>query len=146
MSIDEVGIWVQVAVVVVAGIAAIVALGIASADRRHSERLAREATEASLRQARLLFEWEAAKRLAILEARGGHTDPVIVKGMGAETLALVALLGPERVPQMWARRVGKTDAELAAFIADTSEPQFLRDSVEAERAMSAIAKEIRDGA
>lgn len=99
-----------------------------------------------MRQARLLFEWEAAKRLAILEARGGHTDPVIVKDRGAETLALVALLGPERVPQMWARKVGKTDAELASFIADASEPQFLRDSVEAERAMSAIAKEIRDGA
>lgn len=138
-------IWVQVAVVIVTAAAVIAALGIASADRRHSERLAREATEASMRQARLLFEWEAAKRLSILEARGGHTDPVVQGDMGAEALALTALLGPERVPDMWKRRVGKTDAELRAFIGDKSEPQFLRDSVEAERAVRAIGDEIRNG-
>lgn len=143
MSTEEVAIWVEVAVVIVTAGAVIAALGIASADRRHSERLAREATEASMRQARLLFEWEAAKRLSILEARGGHTDPVIRKDMGAETLALIGLLGPERVPEMWKRRVGMSDAELRAFIDDDSQPQFLRDSVEAERAVSAIGEEIR---
>lgn len=143
MSLEEIAIWVQVAVVLVTAGAVIAALGIASADRRHSARLTREATTASMRQARLLFEWEAAKRLSILEARGGHTDPVISKDMGAETLALIALLGPERVPEMWNRRVGKTDTELRSFIDDQSQPQFLRDSVEAERAVNTIGDEIR---
>jgi len=135
--------WVQIVSTLVTVSAVVAALLIAAGDRRHSAKVAKEDREASARQARLLFEWDAAKRLSILEARGGHTDEAISKDMGAETLALIALLGPDRVPKMWDRRVGKSDEELAAFVDDEKEPQFLRDSVEAERAMTAIATELR---
>ena len=72
--------------------------------------------------------------------------PSLARTWGAEALALVALLGPERVPHLWTRRVGKTDQELREFVADESKEQFVRDAVEAERAMSAIASELRGDA
>lgn len=137
------GAIIQVVAVVVAIGASIVALVIASMDRRHALKIAEGDRRAAVDQARLLAELEAATRLSVLEARGGHTDPVISKDMGAETLALIAMLGPDRVPQMWKRRVTKTDEELRAFIADESEPQFLRDAVEAERAVYDILRELR---
>jgi hypothetical protein len=135
--------FIQVLVVFTAAGASIVALVIASKDRRHSAAIAEADRRASAEQARLLVELEAAKRLSILEARGGHTDPVIVKDMGAETLALIAFLGPDRVPNMWKRRVTKSDAELREFIADESKEQFLRDAVEAERAVHDILRDLR---
>lgn len=137
------GDWIQAVSTLVTLGAVLVALHIASADRKHAAEIAKADRKSNARQARLIFEWEAAKRLSILEARGGHTDKVISKDMGAETLALIALLGPDRVPRMWDRRVGMTDAELGAFIDDEGEPQFLRDSVEAEQAMTSIASEMR---
>lgn len=133
----------QLLVVITAASASIVALVIASKDRKHSATMAAEDRRASANQARLLAELEAAKRLSILEARGGHTDPVVVKDMGAETLALIAYLGPERVPNMWKRRVAKSDAELRKIIADESQEQFIRDAVEAERAVHDILRDFR---
>lgn len=124
-------------------VASIVALVIAAQDRKHAARIAAEDRRHALDQSLLLAELEAAKRLAILEARGGHTDPVIVKDMGAETLALIAMLGPDRVPRMWERRVSKSDAELRAFVNDDSNKEFLRDAVEAERAVHDILQELR---
>ena len=134
---------IQVVAVVVAIGASIVALVIASMDRRNALKIAEGDRRAAVDQARLLAELDAATRLSVLEARGGHTDPVISKDMGAETLALIAMLGPDRVPEMWKRRVTKSDEELRAFIADDSEPQFLRDAVEAERAVHDILRELR---
>ncbi|MFK0401032.1 hypothetical protein ACIQTT_01750 [Microbacterium sp. NPDC090225] len=135
--------WIQVLVVITAIGASIVALVIAAKDRKNAVRIAEDDRRTAIDQALLLSELEAAKRLAILEARGGHTDPVVRKDMGAETLALTALLGPERVPAMWKRRVPKSDEELRAYINDESEPQFLRDAVEAERAVYDILKDLR---
>lgn len=126
------GDWIAVAAVVAAVVTAIVGVIIGIIDRRSARRIAEEDRRASTRQARLTFEWEAAQRLAINLARGGHTDPVISKDMGAEALALIALLGPERVPNLWAARVGKSDEELRAFIADENNAEFLRNAVEAE--------------
>ena len=134
---------IQVVAVVVAIGASIVALVIASMDRRNALKIAEGDRRAAVDQARLLAELDAATRLSVLEARGGHTDPVISKDMGAETLALIAMLGPDRVPEMWKRRVAKSDEELRAFIADENEPQFLRDAVEAERAVHDILHELR---
>lgn len=134
---------IQVVAVVVAIGASIVALVIASMDRRNALKIAEGDRRAAVDQARLLAELDAATRLSVLEARGGHTDPVISKDMGAETLALIAMLGPDRVPEMWKRRVTKSDEELRAFIADESEPQFLRDAVEAERAVYDVLRELR---
>ena len=137
------GDWIATAAVLAAIITAIIGVVTGVVDRRSARRIAEEDRRASARQVRLMFEWEAAQRLAVNLARGGHTDPVISKDMGAEALALVALLGPERVPHLWKRRVGKTDQELREFIGDESKAQFVRDSVEAERAMNAIASELR---
>lgn len=138
-----VGDIVQIAAIIVAIGASIVALVIASQDRRAATRIAEDDRRIAIEQSRLLAELDAAVRLSILEARGGHTDPVIVKDMGAETLALTARLGPERVPEMWKRRVGKSDAELRAYVQNESEPQFLRDAVEAERAVQDILEDLR---
>lgn len=133
---------IQIAAVVVAVGASLVALIIASMDRRNAIKIAQDDRRAAADQARLLAELEAAIRLSVLEARGGHTDPVVSKDMGAETLALIAMLGPGRVPEMWKRRVTKSDEELRAFIADENEPQFVRDAVEAERAVHDILNDL----
>lgn len=135
--------WIQIAVVATAVGASIVALVIASKDRRSAIEIAEQDRRSAVDQALLLAELEAAKRLAVLEARGGHTDRAISKDMGAETLALIALLGPERVPRMWSRRVAKTDEELRAFVEDENKPEYLRDAVEAERAVYDILSELR---
>lgn len=116
---------------------------VADADRAHAASVAAADRAATMHQLRLFSELDAAKRLAVIEARGGHSDPVARKDMGAESLALVAFLGPERVPMMWQRRVGKSDDELRDFAQDENNQQFLRDSVEAERAVHAIIRDIR---
>lgn len=138
-----VGDVIQIAAILVAAGASIVALIIASMDRRNAIKIAEDDRQVAADQARLLAELEAAIRLSVLEARGGHTDPIISKDMGAETLALIAMLGPDRVPEMWKRRVEKSDEELRAFIANENEPEFLRDAVEAERAVYDILKDLR---
>lgn len=134
---------IALAAVLAAVLTAIIGVVTGIVDRRQARQTAEEDRRANARQARLMFEWEAAQRLAINLARGGHTDPVIRKDMGAEALALIALLGPERVPKLWAERVGKSDEELRAFIADENNADFLRNAVEAERAMNEIATELR---
>ena len=123
--------------------ASIVALVIASQDRANAQRIAAEDHRESARQARLMFELDAAQRLSVNLARGGHTDPVTRGDMGAEALALVALLGPERVPRLWERKVGKDDADMRAFIEDEDKLGFRRDAVEAARAARTIAAELR---
>lgn len=135
--------WIQVLVVVAAVGASIVALRIAAQDRKNAIKLSEKDRRLAVDQALLLAELDAAKRLAILEARGGHTDSAISKDMGAETLALIALLGPDRVPHMWKRRVTKSDEELRAFIEDQTKKEFLRDAVEAERAVHDILGDLR---
>lgn len=133
---------IQIAAVIVAVGASLVALVIASMDRRNAIKIAEDDRRAATDQARLLAELQAAIRLSVLEARGGHTNPAIRKDMGAETLALIAMLGPDRVPEMWKRRVEKSDEKLRAFIADENEPQFLRDAAEAERAVHDILRDL----
>lgn len=135
---------IALAAVLAAVVTAIIGVVTGIVDRRSARRLAEEDRRASAKQARLMFEWEAAQRLAINLARGGHTDPVIVRDMGAEALALTALLGPNRVPHMWEERVGKSDEEMQAFVDDTSNEKWLRWAAEAERAMHRIATEIRE--
>lgn len=137
------GDFIQIAAVIVAIGASIVALVIASMDRRNAIRIAEDDRRVAVDQARLLAELEAGIRLSVLEARGGHINPVVSKDMGAETLALIAMLGPDRVPEMWNRRVAKSDEELRAFITDEDNPQYLRNAVEAERAVYDILKDLR---
>jgi len=135
--------FIQILAVLAAVGASIVALAIASKDRKNAIKIAEDDRRTAASQALLLAELDAAKRLAILEARGGHTDPVVRGDMAAETLALIALLGPGRVPHMWERRVAKNDEELRAFVEDQTKEEFLRDAVEAERAVHDILRELR---
>ncbi len=139
-----IGDWIQALAVLAAVGSSVVALIIGSRDRKNAIKIAEDDRRSAATQARLLVELEAAKRLSILEARGGHTDRAISKDMGAETLALIAMLGPGRVPNMWKRRVTKSDDELRAFIADDSKEEFLRDAVEAERAVYDILRDLND--
>lgn len=139
----EAGNVIQIVAIIVTAGTAIVALVIASMDRRNAVWVAEYDRRVAIEQARLLAELEASVRLSVLEARAGHKDPVISRDMAAEALALVAMLGPERVPEMWKRRVAKTDEELRACIADESKPQYIRDAVEAERAVHSILDELR---
>lgn len=143
MTTDDLSNLLQLLAILAAVGASMVALIIAGRDRENARRIAHEDRRASLRQSQLTFEWDAACRLSINLARGGHSDPAVSKDMGAEALALVALLGPERVPNLWARRVGHSDRELREMIEDESKEQFVRDAIEAERAMNDIASEIR---
>lgn len=85
--------WIQITVVITAVGASIVALVIAAKDRRNATAIAEADRRNAIDQALLLAELEAATRLAIIEARGGHTDPAIRKDMGAEGMALTTLLG-----------------------------------------------------
>jgi hypothetical protein len=140
---EAIAVVVQVVATLAAVFAGIAALAIGAADRKNAREIAEADRRHASRQAQLVFEWEAAKRLSILEARGGHSDKTISQDMGAETLALIGLLGPDRVPGMWSRRIGKSTSELEAFVADSSKEQFLRDSVEAQLALDEIAREIR---
>lgn len=122
--------WIALTAVIAAVATAIVGIITGIVDRRSARRTAEADRRASARQARLMFEWEAAQRLAINLARGGHTDPVISKDMGAEALALIALLGPERVPHMWEERVGKS--EVLAEILGTRVYEMTRGSATEE--------------
>lgn len=124
--------YIQAAAVLAAVGASIIALVIAAKDRR-----------SAMRQQRLMFELDAARRLSILEARGGHTDSATSKEMGAETLALISLLGRDRVPKMWDRRVGKSEAELRKYVDNDRAPEWSRDAVEAALAMDQLIQEVR---
>lgn len=137
------GDWSAIAAVVAAVATAIVAVITGIVDRRSAAGSPRR-TAARARDR--LGSCSSGRRRSVSRstlARGGHTDPVIRKDMGAEALALIALLGPEPDPKLWADRVGKSDEELRAFVADESNAEFLRNAVEAERAMNGIAPELR---
>jgi hypothetical protein len=131
-----VGDWIQSASVVVGIGAAIVALVIASRDRR-----------AAAKQERLRFELDAALRLAANLAQGGTADNDTAaqlerKRMGAEALVLTGLLGRDRMPTYWVHKF-ETDDKLKQLLADPGTPQFRRDAIEASLAVNAIAEDLR---
>lgn len=68
----------------------------------------------ALRHSHLMFELEALSRLSQNLNRGGSTDALERAQMGAEALTLVGLVGPERVPRLWERKVSDHDRLRAA--------------------------------
>lgn len=132
----------QLAATLVALATGIAALSIAHKDRRHATKLAEDDRRSALRQAQLMSELDAATRLAINLGRGGHMDKEIRKSMGTEALTLITLLGPERVPDLWASRSASTE-DLRAKADDESREPWDRGRAEAAGAMSAIIDEIR---
>lgn len=143
MTQEKLALWVQVAAVVAAVGASLVALAISAMDRRNSRRIADEDRRAALRQAHLMFELEALVKLSQNLSRGGHTDQSIVMDIAAERAALVGALGSERVPRSWATHVEETPEELRAMIVDESTDFVLAHSIEAHLALTEVADEIR---
>ena len=96
--------FIQVAAVLVAIGAAIIALVISASDRKNARQIADADRASTLRHAHLMFELEALTRLSENLNRGGSADPLERNRMGAEALTLVGVLSSDRVPQLWERR------------------------------------------
>ena len=132
---------------------AIIALVIASKDRAEAARLAKESADLQFRLAsserafrvehdRLSAERDALLRLAENLARGGSTDPLETAQMGAEALAIVGMIGPEKLPLYWAERVEMGDEEMMKFAAEDDTPEWVRWSIEAKVALSRTLQEL----
>ncbi|MBT2531633.1 hypothetical protein J7E83_05755 [Arthrobacter sp. ISL-48] len=144
MTKEEIALWVQVAAVVVAVGASIVALVVSALDRRNARRIADEDRRGALKQAHLMFELETLLRLTKNLTRGGHSDTAVSRDMGAEASALVGALGPDRVPRSWESLVDQTPEEIQAVLAEEETPEWLKKSIEAHLALTAVAEEIRE--
>lgn len=57
--------------------------------------------------------------------------------MGAEALTLVGVLNPDRVPELWERRVGNDDRLRAAFN-NSKMPDYKKEALETQLAISAV--------
>lgn len=134
---------IQGAAVLAAVFAAIVALVISALDRRNARRIADADRASSLRHGHLMFELQALTRLSENLNRGGSTDRQEVARMGAEALTLVGVLSPERVPELWERKVGDDDRLRAAF-ADPDMPDYKKEAIEAQLGISAVLRDIRN--
>ncbi len=89
-----------------------------------------------------MFELDMLVRLSKNLRRGGHSERSISKDMGAEAGALISVLGPERLPRNWQKRVGKDKKDLLDFMNDKSNEAWLRHAVEAHLAMSDVLAEL----
>ncbi len=164
-AVETANLIVQIFVVVVAVGASLVALWLGARDRKHSaeiaeadrehvqalaERAQKHAEELADHQARtalehqkLMFDLGIAVRLLENIIRGGSTDELERKRMGAEALALIGLLGPERLPQQWARRQ-LDDEKLKSIAADESKETFIRDQAETQLMANGLIQGIAD--
>ncbi|WP_440694754.1 hypothetical protein [Clavibacter nebraskensis] len=145
-----VGLIVQSLAIVAALIAALIALYTSAADRRNNRLIASAARDDAdraradaVRRQQLATELEHAIRLSVNLNHGGSTDPLVRKQLGAEALALVALLGPERVPALWARKVAMDETALRAEMEKPETPQFQKDIIEASLAVQAVMRAYR---
>lgn len=134
---------IQVAAVFAAVGAAIIALIISALDRKNARRIADADRTSALRHAHLMFELEALTRLSENLNRGGSTDALERSRMGAEALTLVGVLSPNRVPELWERKVGDDDRLRAAF-ADPEMPEYKKEALETQLAISAVLRQIRN--
>ena len=141
-----IGDYIQTAAVVVAVGASIVALIISWRDRLNARRIAAQDRRAALEQAKLMFDLEALLRLLDNQNRGGSTDDLERKRLGAEALAIVGLIGPERLPRLWERRIGHDNDGLRAKLNDDEKttPEFRKWAIEVQLALNAVVEEIRE--
>lgn len=146
MTQEQLSNWIQVAAVLAAVGASIVALVVSALDRRNARTIADADRAASLHHARLLFELEMATRLLENNNRGGSTDDVERAQLGAEALTMVGILGRGRVPRQWDRRVARDDEGLSDLLADPDLPDFKKDAVESQLAVNAILRAIDEEA
>lgn len=135
---------IQISAVLAAVTAAIVALVVSALDRRNARQIADADRASALRHAHLMFELETLTRLSENLNRGGSTDPAESRRMGAEALTLVGALSPERVPDLWQRKVGD-DERLQAAMNDPEMPAHKIEALETQLAINAVLREIRLG-
>lgn len=134
--------WIQLTAVLAAVAAAIIALIVSALDRRNARNIAAADRASELRRAHLLFELEALTRLSENLNRGGSSDKAESERMGAEALTLVGVLSPERLPELWKRKVGSDD-QLRAAYADPEMPDYKKEALETQLAISTVLREIR---
>jgi|GEM_PF-1800035 len=154
MKMEELALWVQVAAVLAALIAAVAAVWvgardrrnaqrIADEDRRHAQRIAEDDRRAALRQSRLMFELDAALRLAANQRRGGSDDKNERARMGTEAAVLTGFLGPELLPHLTSELNPETDEELRRYMADPKTEEWKRRATEAHLAMLRVVRDLR---
>jgi hypothetical protein len=143
MTHEDVALWIQVAAVLAAVGAAIIALVVSAKDRANARIIAQEDRQVSLQQSKLLVDLENLTRLLENRNRGGSLDKQERDRLGAEALTLVGLIGRERLPQQWGRTVELDDAGLRGLMSDADTPEFMKDAIEAQLAVNAITAEIR---
>ncbi|MFV0634620.1 hypothetical protein [Demequina sp.] len=130
--------WLQVATVVVAMGAAVIALAIATTDRRHAAAVALADRRAAAEREILALKLDAAIKLAANLAQGGSADRQESSRMGAEALALITVLGREYVPRQWEKRVGSA-GDLDDAADDLEREEWVRHKIEAGLAVQKIA-------
>lgn len=133
--------WIQVGAVLAAVVASILALVIATVDRRTQLRIA----EQDRAHSRLALELEYAIRLSTNRNMGGSEDRAESKRLGAEAMALVGAVGERWVPRQYAHVMdGRTIAELEQAIDEKADgmPQWVQDRNEATIAVQSIIAEM----
>ncbi|MCC3295562.1 hypothetical protein LJ756_13125 [Arthrobacter sp. zg-Y411] len=143
MNQETIALWVQLAAVVAAVGASIVALVVSALDRRNARQIAAADRKEALHQAHLMFEMELLTRLTQNLRRAGHSDSTISKDMGAEAASLIGAIGPERLPRNWRSRVGDFSIpDLHRELQDESKPEWIRNSIEAQIALAQVTEEV----
>ena len=89
-----------------------------------------------------MFELEALLRLSQNLRRGGHSDDQISQDMGAEASALIAAIGPHRLPRLTKERVPETRGELLDIMTAGEEEHWLSGSIETHLALTSVVQEI----
>lgn len=131
--------FIQLLAILVAVGASVVAIVIATQDRKTQLRIALQDRE----QARLALELEYAIRLSANRNMGGSTDPAETKRLGAEAMALVGVVGERWVPQQYEHIMdGHTPETLAAAHAGDDTPQWKQWRTESTLAVQRIVAEI----
>lgn len=132
--------WIQVGVVPAAVGAAIIALVIATQDRRAAQ------AEAAKQRQHLALRDELGYAIRLLNNtnRGGSTDALERSRLRAEALTLIGVLGEHRVPVQWKHRMDVDDKTLRTMIADDNEPEFKKWQYESMLAVREITKELDD--
>ena len=144
MKTEDLTLWVQAAAGVVAILASLAALFISWRDRVNGRGIAAEDRRATLEQAKLMFDLDALIRLQQNRNRGGSSDKLESVRMGAESLTLVALIGPELLPRQWKAQVDADDDEIRALFDDAEFPEFKKNAAETQLAVNATLRRIAE--
>lgn len=142
MNSSDLALLIQTAAVVVAVGAAVAALVISWLDRRNARRIAADDRAAALSREKLLLELALLQRLTENLSRGGSSDPQVSKDMGAEALSIIGVIGPDRLPTNWAKRIGE-EGHIRDVMNDPATPEWLSRSIEAQLAVEEVVGEIR---